>query len=224
MRVLVAEDDPDLGEALREGLRLQGFQVDWVRDGFLALRELERRSHEAAILDLGLPRLDGAAVLRGIRTAGLAVPVLVLTARDTVADRVAGLDLGADDFVVKPVDLLELGARLRALIRRSHGQVQPMLDVASGAIRVDPASRSVTRAGADIELKAREFDLLHLLLRHRGQVLTRERIESGLYAWGQEVESNAVEVHIHHLRRKLGGDLIRTVRGVGYVIPDEGPL
>lgn len=219
MRILLAEDDPLLGDGLRAGLRQLGFQVDWVRDGEAAERELRAEPYAAAVLDLGLPRRDGLQVLAAVRQAGVKLPVLVLTARDAVADRIHGLDLGADDYVVKPVDLHELAARLRALVRRSHGQPQQRLQVQGVAL--DPATRSVTRDGQAVALAPREFDLLHLLLLAGGRVLTREQIEQQLYAWGQEVESNSIEVHVHHLRRKLGPELIQTVRGVGYCVPRD---
>lgn len=217
MRILLAEDDPQLGDGLRAGLRQLGFQVDWVRDGAAAARELRTDAYAAAVLDLGLPLLDGLDVLAEVRRAGLTVPVLVLTARDAVPDRIRGLDLGADDYVVKPVDLHELAARLRALVRRAHGQPQELLS--AGGITLDPATRQVQQQGAPVELAPREFDLLHALMLGRGRVLSREQIEQHLYSWGREVESNAVEVHIHHLRRKLGADAIQTVRGVGYRLP-----
>jgi two-component system, OmpR family, response regulator QseB len=217
MRILLAEDDPLLGDGLRAGLRQQGFQVDWVRDGLAAERELRAEPYAAVVLDLGLPRKDGIDVLTAARRAGIKLPVLVLTARDAVAERVRGLDGGADDYVVKPVDLDELAARLRALVRRSHGQVQERL--AAGDVELDPAARRVHRAGVEVVLAAREFDLLHALMLNAGRVLTREQLEQHLYPWGQEVESNAVEVHVHHLRRKLGPALIQTVRGVGYLLP-----
>lgn len=217
MRILLAEDDPLLGDGLRAGLRQLGFQVDWVRDGEAAERELRAEAFAAAVLDLGLPRLDGMEVLARVRRAGVTLPVLVLTARDAVPDRIRGLDLGADDYVVKPVDLHELAARLRALVRRAHGQPQERLQ--AQGVELDPAARSVTLAGTPVALSAREFDLLHALMLAAGRVLTREQLEQQLYSWGQEVESNAIEVHIHHLRKKLGAELIQTVRGVGYCLP-----
>ena len=219
MRILLAEDDPLLGDGLRAGLRQLGFQVDWVRDGQAAARELRSEGYAAAVLDLGLPAKDGLEVLAESRRAGLRLPVLVLTARDAVPDRIRGLDLGADDYVVKPVDLKELAARLRALVRRAHGQPQERLRAQD--IELDPAGRTVTQAGAEVALSAREFDLLHALMLGAGRVLSREQLEQHLYSWGREVESNAVEVHVHHLRRKLGTDAIRTVRGVGYLLPRE---
>lgn len=221
MRILLAEDDSLLGDGLRAGLRQRGFQVDWVRDGVAAERELRSGAYAAAVLDLGLPQKDGIDVLAAVRRAGFVLPVLVLTARDAVSDRVQGLDLGADDYVVKPVDLQELAARLRALVRRAHGQPQELL-TAQGVV-LDPAARVVTRAGVPVALSAREFDLLMALMLNAGRVLSREQLEQHLYGWGQEVESNAVEVHVHHLRRKLGTGLIQTVRGVGYLLLREPP-
>lgn len=220
MRILLAEDDPMLGDGLRAGLRQLGFQVDWVRDGAAAERELASGVYTAAVLDLGLPVKDGLDVLRALRARKIATPVLVLTARDAVPDRVRGLDLGADDYVVKPVDLHELGARLRALVRRSHGQPQDTLRCAG--VLLDPAARQASLNGEAVVLSAREFDLLHALMLNAGRVLSREQLERHLYSWGHEVESNAVEVHIHHLRRKLHPDLIQTVRGVGYTVLRPG--
>jgi DNA-binding response OmpR family regulator len=219
MRILLAEDDTLLGDGLRAGLRQSGFQVDWVRDGAAAERELRAQPYAAAVLDLGLPLMDGLDVLASIRRAGVTLPVLVLTARDTVPDRIRGLDRGADDYVVKPVDLDELAARLRALVRRAHGLPQDMLQ--AQGVTLDVASRSASRDGLAVALSTREFDLLHALMLSAGRVLSREQLEQQLYAWGQEVESNAVEVHVHHLRKKLGADLIQTVRGVGYLLPRD---
>ena len=221
MRILLAEDDPLLGDGLQSGLRQLGFQVDWVRSGDAAARELRSGAYAAAVLDLGLPGLDGLDVLASVRSQGVAVPVLVLTARDAVTDRIRGLDSGADDYVVKPVDLHELAARLRALVRRAHGTPQEVLRVQD--VELDPAARIVRKDGRPIELQTREFDLLHALLLNAGRVLSREQLEQHLYSWGREVESNAVEVHVHHLRRKLGPALIQTVRGVGYMVPREAP-
>jgi len=187
-----------------------------VRDGVAAARELGSGVYAAAVLDLGLPRLDGLDVLRQARQAGLNTPVLVLTARDGVPQRIAGLDNGADDYVVKPVDLDELAARLRALVRRAHGQAQPRLQ--GQDVALDQAARQVWRAGELVALSTREFDLLETLMRNAGRVLTREQLEQQLYRWGHEVDSNAIEVHVHHLRRKLGSSLIQTVRGVGYLL------
>lgn len=221
MRILLVEDDPLLGDGLRAGLRQQGFAVDWVRDGDAAERELLTGAFEAAVLDLGLPRKDGIDVLQSLRARQCRTPVLILTARDTVPERIAGLDSGADDYVLKPVDLLELGARLRALVRRAHGQPQQQLH--SAKLRLDPAARQVFLDAQAVSLSQREFDLLHTLMRSAGRVLTREQLEQQMYRWGYEVESNAIEVHIHHLRKKLGADTIQTVRGVGYTMPAGSP-
>ena len=216
MRILLAEDDPILGDGLRAGLRQLGFQVDWVRDGISAERELASGDYAAAVLDLGLPLKDGLDVLQALRARKITTPVLVLTARDAVPDRIRGLDLGADDYVVKPVDLHELGARLRSLVRRSHGQTQDALRC--GGLLLEPAARQVSLDGAAVVLSTREFDLLHALMLNAGRIMSREQLEQQLYSWGQEVESNTIEVHIHHLRRKLQPDLIQTVRGVGYTV------
>ena len=171
------------------------------------------------MLDLGLPLMDGLDVLASVRRAGVTLPVLVLTARDAVPDRIKGLDGGADDYVVKPIDLDELAARLRALVRRAHGQPQELLQVQD--LQLDPAARTVQRAGRPVALSTREFDLLQALVLNAGRVLSREQLEQQLYSWGQEVDSNAVEVHVHHLRKKLGAALIQTVRGVGYLLPRD---
>jgi DNA-binding response OmpR family regulator len=216
MRILLAEDDVLLGDALRAGLRQLGFQVDWVRDGQAAEHELMTGVYAAGVLDLGLPMKDGLKVLHTLRERKMTTPILVLTARDAVPDRVRGLDAGADDYVVKPVDLHELGARLRSLVRRSSGQAQQAL-VCAG-VQIEPASRSVLMDGTTVALSTREFDLLHALMRNAGRVLSREQLEQQMYSWGHEVESNTIEVHIHHLRRKLKPELIQTVRGVGYTI------
>jgi two-component system OmpR family response regulator/two-component system response regulator QseB len=219
MRSLVVEDDALLGDALQTGLRQRGLDVDWVVDGSAAQSALRGEAFAAVVLDLGLPKIDGLEVLRRMRAKGLRTPVLVLTARDAVDDRVKGFDMGADDYVVKPVDLDELAARLRALVRRSSGEPAPILSV--GTLHLDPAARKVMLDGRPVDLQAKEFNLLQEFMLHAGRVLSRQQLEERLYAWGDEVESNAVEVHIHHLRRKLTPQLIRTVRGVGYVMPRE---
>jgi two-component system OmpR family response regulator/two-component system response regulator QseB len=216
MRILLAEDDLILGDGLRAGLRQQGFLVDWVRDGVAAERELGSGDYQAAVLDLGLPLKDGLDVLQALRARKIATPVLVLTARDAVPDRIKGLDLGADDYVLKPVDLFELGARLRSLVRRAHGQTQDVLTC--GDLQMNLSARQVTLAGQGVTLSMREFDLLHALMRNVGRILSREQLEQQLYSWGYEVESNTIEVHIHHLRKKLRAELIQTVRGVGYTL------
>lgn len=217
MRILLAEDDPQLGDGLTVGLRQAGFAVDWVRDGHTADLAMNTETYDLVVLDLGLPRLSGMEVLRRARARGRTVPVLILTARDATGDKVFGLDAGADDYLVKPVDLDELAARIRALTRRSAGRAAPMLT--HGDLALDPAARSVTLAGQPVGLASREFSLLQMLLESAGRVLTRTQLEQSLYGWGDEPDSNALEVHIHHLRKKLGSDLIRTLRGVGYTIP-----
>ncbi len=216
MRILLAEDDAMLGDGLRAGLQQQGFSVDWVRDGLAAEREIFAGDYAAAVLDLGLPMKDGIEVLTSLRARKISTPILVLTARDAIPDRILGLDLGADDYVVKPVDLHELGARLRSLVRRSHGQMQDTLTC--GEIVLEPSSRRVSLKGEPVLLSTREFDLLHVLMLNADRVMSREQLEQQLYSWGYEVDSNAIEVHIHHLRRKLHADLIQTVRGVGYTL------
>jgi DNA-binding response OmpR family regulator len=222
MRILLAEDDPMLGDGLRAGLRQQGFLVDWVRDGLAAEREIATGDYQAAVLDLGLPLKDGMDVLQTLRQKKVHTPVLVLTARDAVPDRIKGLDLGADDYVLKPVDLYELGARLRSLVRRAHGQTQDVLTC--GDLQIIPAARQVLLATQAVSLSTREFDLLHALMLNIGRVMSREQLEQQLYSWGYEVESNAIEVHIHHLRKKLRSELIQTVRGVGYTLMrPQGP-
>jgi len=216
MKLLLVEDDALLGDGVRAGLKQAGFAVDWVQDGLAAKVALDSEDYDLLVLDLGLPKLSGMELLKSVRAKRASLPVLILTARDTVADRVAGLNAGADDYLVKPFDLDELIARLNALLRRSAGQVE--LTLQHGAIELTPASHQVRLAGTDVSMSAREFSLLHTLLLHTGRVHSREQLEQTLYGWGEEVESNAIEVHVHHLRKKLGGDLIRTLRGVGYVI------
>ncbi|MEO8755220.1 MAG: response regulator [Casimicrobiaceae bacterium] len=217
MRILLVEDDALLGDGLAVGLTQAGFVVDWVRDGVAALHSADSGGYAAVVLDLGLPRMGGFEVLQRIRARGSRLPVLILTARDAIDDRVRGLDAGADDYLVKPADLTEIAARLRALIRRSKGEADPILRI--GAVELDPAARTVLHGGAPVALKPREFALLHELMLNAGRVLTRDQLEDRLYRWGDEIGSNSVEVHVHHLRRKLTPDLIRTVRGVGYMLP-----
>lgn len=217
MRILLVEDDPQLGDGLSVGLRQLGFTVDWMADGRLADQALQDEPFDLVVLDLGLPGSPGMNVLRQARQRGLSTPVIVLTARDATGDKIAGLDAGADDYVVKPIDLDELAARIRALLRRSAGRAAPLIQL--GSITLDPAARRVTQSGREVELPGREFALLQLLLENAGRVLTRSQIEQSLYGWQDEPDSNALEVHIHHLRKKLGSDLIRTLRGVGYTIP-----
>ncbi|HET9699475.1 MAG TPA: response regulator [Burkholderiales bacterium] len=217
MRLLLVEDDPMLGEAVSRGLRREGFALDWVRDGRAAELSLETGVHDLLLLDLGLPRRDGLEVLRSLRRRGSAIPALILTARDGIEDRVKGLDSGADDYMVKPFDLQELAARVRALLRRRGGRARP--EIEHGALRLDPASHEALWRGAPVKVSPREFALLLALAEQPGEVLSREQLEERLYGW-EEVESNAVEVHIHNLRRKLGAGVIRNVRGVGWKIGD----
>jgi DNA-binding response OmpR family regulator len=216
MRILLAEDDELLGSGIKAGLTQQGFHVDWVRDGVAAEREMRSGGYQAVVLDLGLPRQDGMDSLRAVRASRIAMPVLVLTARDSVSARIEGLDAGADDYLVKPVDLHELAARLRALVRRAHGQTQTQLE--AGGVRLDPVAHQVWHGELAVELSGREYDLLHVFMLNAGRVLSREQLEQHLYPWGSEVASNAVEVHVYNLRRKLRANLIETVRGVGYTL------
>ena len=215
MRLLLVEDDPALGEGIRAALKPEGYTVDWLLDGLSAAHAIEQESFDLVILDLGLPRLDGLQVLKRVRSGKHQLPVLVLTARDATDDRIAGLDAGADDYLVKPFDVAELKARLRALLRRSFNRSEPLLEYRG--IVLDPSSQLVTWQGQSLSLPRKEFLLLHELLVQPGRVLTRDRLQQVLYGWDEEVESNALEVHVHHLRKKFFPELIRTVRGVGYM-------
>lgn len=214
MRVLLIEDDPDLGEGIRTSLREEGYTLDWLKDGESAVHALREEGFDLVVLDLGLPRLDGIQVLRQSRANGLTTPVLILTARDDTEDRVAGLDAGADDYLVKPFDIKELKARLRALLRRRNGPSQIQFE--GGGIALDPATRRVTFDGQPVNLTPREYQLLHELLANPGKIFSRDRLMGLLYGWDEGVESNTLEVHIYNLRKKLRADLIRTVRGIGY--------
>lgn len=216
MRLLLVEDDPMVGEAVHQGLRQDGFTVDWVRDGRAAEIALAGGDHAMLLLDLGLPLKSGIDLLRELRQAGNRIPVLVLTARDAIADRVQGLDGGADDYLVKPFDLDELAARIRALARRVAGRAEAVMR--HGELTLDPGTHGATLAGEPLALSAREFALLEALLENPGAILSRARLEEILYGWNEEVESNAVEVHIHNLRKKLGQGFIRNVRGLGYMV------
>jgi two-component system, OmpR family, response regulator QseB len=216
MRLLLVEDDTMIGESVRKGLRQDGFAVDWVQDGRTAEVAAGDAVYDLILLDLGLPKKSGLEVLKAMRRAGNRTPVLILTARDAVADRVAGLDAGADDYLIKPFDLEELGARIRALLRRNSGRIAPVIEV--GALTLDPASHDVRLHGQPVSLSAREFALLLAFLDRPGAVLSRAQLEEKLYGWNEEIESNAVEVYIHALRKKLGPDLIKNVRGVGYMV------
>ena len=214
MKLLLAEDDPMIGASVKQGLRLAGFAVDWVKDGKAAQLALSDGTYALLLLDLGLPRQDGLAVLKKLRQDNVQIPVLIVTARDAVADRVNGLNLGADDYLIKPFDLDELTARVHALIRRHRGRTQP--EMCLGALKLNPLSKDVYLHDRPLSLSQREFALLQALLETPGAVLSKEELEDRLYGWGEEVASNAVEVHIHNLRRKLGATWIRNVRGVGF--------
>ncbi|EIU3494737.1 response regulator transcription factor [Pseudomonas aeruginosa] len=216
MRLLVVEDDPALGEGICNGLRQEGYTIDWLQDGVSALHALQQETFDLVVLDLGLPRMDGIEVLRRLRAGGDAVPVLILTARDATDDRIAGLDAGADDYLVKPFDLNELKARLRALLRRSAGRAKVLIEHAG--VTLDPATRQVSYQGHPVVLTPKEYRLLHELLSQPGKVFTRERLTQLLYGWDEEPESNTLEVNVYHLRKKLFNDLIRTVRGIGYLV------
>jgi two-component system, OmpR family, response regulator QseB len=217
MRILLVEDDPMVGEGVCRAFRQKGCAVDWVRDGEEAEQAVAGEPYDVILLDLGLPRHPGLEVLRSLRARGLSVPVLILTAQDAVPQRVAGLDAGADDYLVKPFDVEELTARVRALHRRSAGRADPIIE--HRGLTLDPAAHEVRLDGTPVPLSLREFSLLHALLSHPGRPLSRTQLEEALYGWGEEVESNAVEVHIHSLRRKLGPEWIKTLRGVGYMVP-----
>jgi two-component system response regulator QseB len=219
MRVLLAEDDEMIGAAVQDRLRGQGFAVDWVRDGRAADAALSAEVHDLLLLDLGLPGREGLAVLKSLRSRGSSLPVVILTARDAVDDRVAGLDAGADDYVVKPFELKELEARLRAVLRRRAGRASSVIE--HGRLSLDLATHELRRDGVPVPVSPREFALLHALIEHPGRILSRAQLEERLYGWGEEVGSNVVEVHIHSLRRKLGTELIRNVRGVGYRVPED---
>ncbi|MDO9161638.1 MAG: response regulator [Methylococcaceae bacterium] len=219
MRLLLVEDDEILGDGLVEGLKMEGYAVDWLTNGKLADEALKINAYELVVLDLNLPDMDGLEILRALRSRKDETPVLVLTARDTVPDRIVGLDSGADDFVIKPFDLSEVCARLRALARRNEGRSAPTLEYKG--IILDPASHQVTWNDEKVELSQKEFEILSFLMSNIGKVISRARLEESLYSWDSDVESNTVEVHIHHLRKKLDPAIIRTVRGVGYIIDSE---
>ena len=219
MRILLAEDDAVLGDAIFVHLKRGGHAVDWVRDGADADAALRASAFDIVVLDLGLPRQSGREVLRKLRERASATPVLIVTARDAIADRVKGLDAGADDYLVKPFDLDELGARMRALIRRHAGRGESL--VRHGELTLDPVGHQVTLAGNPVSLSAREFALLEALMARPGAVLSKSQLEEKIYGWGEEIGSNTVEVYIHSLRKKLGADLIRNVRGLGYMVAKD---
>ncbi|MEM4989221.1 response regulator transcription factor [Collimonas sp. H4R21] len=216
MRLLLVEDDLMVGEAVRKGLRQDGFAVDWVQDGAAALSALAQEDYQLLLLDLGLPKKNGLEVLKSLRAGGNRIPVLILTARDAVADRVAGLDGGADDYLVKPFDLEELAARIRALLRRQSGRAEPLVEL--GQLTLNPATHEVLLEGRQVNLSAREFALLRAFLDRPGVVLSRAQLEEKMYGWDDSIESNAVEVYIHALRKKLGSNFIKNVRGIGYMV------
>ncbi|MES2069260.1 MAG: response regulator [Pseudomonadota bacterium] len=217
MRLLLVEDDAMVGEGLRKGLRQDGFTVDWVQDGALVEHTLTLESYDLLLLDLGLPNKAGLEVLAALRRKGNRIPVLILTARDAVADRVKGLDTGADDYLVKPFDLEELEARIRALLRRQSGRADPVLKF--GELSLNPATHEVFLQGQPLALSAREFALLEVFLDRPGIVFSPVQLAEKLYGWDEKVESNTVEVYIHALRKKLGADFIKNIRGVGYMVP-----
>lgn len=217
MRLLLVEDDVMIGESVLDLLRAEGYAVDWVRDGDMADTALRTQTYDLVLLDLGLPQRDGLQVLRDLRSRQQRVPVLIVTARDAVKQRVAGLDAGADDYLLKPYDLDELLARIRALLRRAAGRAEPVYE--HKGISIHPATREVTVDGQPVVLSAREWAVLEPLLARPGLVLSRAQLEEKLYGWKDEISSNAVEVYVHGLRKKLGADLIHNVRGVGYMVP-----
>ncbi|QID18308.1 response regulator [Nitrogeniibacter mangrovi] len=216
MRILLAEDDLMIGEAMKAALTDAAYGIDWITDGHLAIEALATTTYDMVLLDLGLPRKDGLSVLARLRASGNTVPVLIITARDAIEDRIAGLDGGADDYIVKPFDMSELLARIRANSRRQAGSAGPALS--NGVVSLDVATKTATTEAGDVQLSAREFALLHALLVRPGALLSRAEIEDRIYGWGNEVESNAVEFIIHALRRKLGREVIRNVRGVGWCV------
>ncbi len=217
MRILVVEDDKILSDGLRDGLTPFGMAVDQATNLEMAKDALLTHAYGLMILDLGLPDGEGQDLIRKLRQHKKDLPILVLTARDGISDRITALDLGADDYMIKPFDLHELAARIRALVRRAQGRSAPMIEYKS--IQLNPSTHEVYKDGNKVELSAREFSVLEILLEKQGHVLTREFLEDQLYSWNSEIESNAVEVYIHHLRKKLGSDVIRNIRGVGYLIP-----
>ncbi len=219
MRILLVEDDPILGDGIKSGLLQDHYNVDWLTDGGQASQALQTDSYDLLLLDLNLPVKSGIDILKQIRKTGNALPVLILTARDATEDRIKGLDMGADDYLTKPFDLDELLARIRALLRRSKGRTTPTLT--HGELELNPVEHTLSMSNKPVDLSPVEFQLLQLLLENRGRVFPKKQMEDNIYGWNKEVDSNAIEVHIHHLRKKLGNDLIRTIRGVGYVIDKQ---
>ena len=219
MRLLLIEDDPMIGKSIRDGLRREGYSVDWVRDGWAGEQSVNAEAYDMLILDLGLPRKDGLAVLSSIRASGQLMPVLIITARSEVDDRVTGLDAGADDYLAKPFSMPELSARVRALLRRSFGRADTTLH--AGELELNPQTREVRLGGKSVALSQRELALLEHLMQRPGAIVSKTSLEGSINAWGEEVESNTIEVHISNLRKKLGADRIITIRGVGYRIDSK---
>lgn len=216
MRILLVEDDALLGDGIQKSLSHLGFTVDWMRDGKQGENALTSEEYAAVVLDLGLPQQDGLALLQSVRAKGVRTPILILTARDDKLDKLKGFNLGADDYVIKPIDMEELAARLRALIRRSAGRASPHIKI--GSVEIDPDARQAWYEGKPVELSAKEFAVLELLVQNAGRVLTRAQLEQSLYGWGDSADSNTIEVFIHHLRKKLGSGFIQTLRGIGYTV------
>lgn len=216
VRILLVEDDTLLGDGIRKSLGHLGFTVDWLHNGREAESALDTEEYAAIVLDIGLPERDGLAILQSARTRGVHTPILMLTARDATSDKLKGFSLGADDYVIKPVDMEELAARLHALIRRASGRASPRIQVAE--VEIDPDTRQAWKAGQAVELSAKEFAVLEVLMRNAGRVLTRAQLEQSLYGWSEGADSNTIEVFIHHLRKKLGSNFIQTLRGIGYTI------
>lgn len=217
MRLLLIEDDALIGDGIQAGLNQMGYAIDWVQDAEAGAHALSIESYDGLILDVGLPRQSGLDLLKQLRGAGNELPVLILTARESIHDKIMGLDTGADDYMIKPFDLEELAARLRAILRRAQGRANPYLEY--GSLRLDPAAKTLTLDAETITLSQKELLILQTLLENIGKIMSRNRLEESLYGWDDMIESNAVEVHIHHLRKKLGKNLIRTIRGIGYMIP-----
>jgi len=219
MRLLLIEDNESIGKGLHTALKLAGYAVDWVKDGDTALSAFRTEEYDIAILDLGLPKRSGIEVLQEIRAHGKLLPVLILTAKDSTDDKILGLDSGADDYMLKPFEFDELKARLRALVRRSSGRANPVITY--GDIEIDPASHTVLQSGTLIDLSPKAFEIFLTLVENQGRVMSRTRLEESMYSWKDELESNAVEVHIHQIRKKLGSKVIRTIRGVGYIMDKQ---
>lgn len=217
MRILLVEDDVMIGEGVQTMLRAEGYIVDWAPDGRLADAALSAEHFDLVLLDLGLPGMDGVDVLRRLRARGKNLPVIIMTARDAVEDKIKGLDAGADDYIVKPFDVDELAARIRSALRRSAGYVEPEVEILD--VRIQPATKHIARGGQQVQLSAREYAIVEALMLRPGAILSRAQLEERMYGWGDEIGSNAVEVHVHGIRRKLGDDFIQNVRGVGYFIP-----